>query len=53
MNPHEEDEDFPWNEQQWEDFMKRSDVRSARYGELFETLIDHPDLDEIIDKEMG
>ncbi|MDP6357823.1 MAG: hypothetical protein QF473_22095 [Planctomycetota bacterium] len=53
MRTHDEDEELPWNEEQWEDFMKRSDARSARFGELFETLIDHPDRDEIIDKEMG
>ena len=52
MRTHDEDEELPWNEEQWEEFMKRSDVRSARFGELFETLIDHPDRDEIIDKEM-
>jgi hypothetical protein len=40
-------------EEQWEESMKRSDARSARYGELFETLIDHPDRDEIVHKEMG
>ena len=49
----ERDEELPWTEAQWEALMKRSDVRSARYGELLETLIDHPDRDEIIDREMG
>jgi len=49
----EHDDDRPWNEEQWEEFMKRSDVRSAKYGELLETFIDHPDRDEIIDREMG
>jgi hypothetical protein len=43
----------PWGEDQWERFMKESDVRSARYGELLETLIDHPERDEIIAREMG
>jgi hypothetical protein len=33
--------------------MKRSDVRSAKFGELMETLRHHPDRDQIIDKEMG
>lgn len=43
----------PWGEEQWERFMQESDVRSARYGELLETLIDHPERDEIIAREMG
>jgi hypothetical protein len=43
----------PWGEDQWERFMKESDVRSARYGELLETLMDHPERDEIIAREMG
>jgi hypothetical protein len=33
--------------------MQKSDVRSAKFGELFETFIDHPDRDEIIAREMG
>lgn len=45
--------DQPWNEAQWERFMQRSEVRSARYGELLETLHDHPDGDRIIAREMG
>lgn len=45
--------DTPWTEQQWEDFLRQSEVRSARYGELFETLAEHPDRDELIDREMG
>jgi hypothetical protein len=47
------DNETPWGEEQWERFMKESDVRSARYGELLETLIDHPERDEIIAREMG
>ncbi|HVX62993.1 MAG TPA: hypothetical protein VHC19_20395 [Pirellulales bacterium] len=43
----------PWTEQQWEDFLRQSEVRSARYGELFETLAEHPERDELIDREMG
>ncbi len=43
----------PWNEEQWERFLHRSDVRSAKFGELLETLMDHPDRDEIIAREMG
>jgi hypothetical protein len=43
----------PWNEEQWEEFMKKSDARSAKFGELLETFMDHPDRDAIIDREMG
>jgi hypothetical protein len=48
-----DDDEEPWNEAQWEAFMKESDVRAARFGELFETLIDDPDRDEKIADEMG
>src|SRR4051812_49325285 len=55
---HEEEEsaeadDSPWSEDKWEAFMKESDLRSARYCELFETLHDDPDSEEKIAKEMG
>lgn len=46
-------QELPWGEAQWERFMQRSETRAARFGELLETLIDHPDRDEIIDREMG
>ena len=49
----EPEDDRPWNEDQRERFMRESEVRSARFGELLETLIDHPDRDEIIRREMG
>jgi len=49
----EEEDERPWTEQQWEDFMRHADLRAARYGELMETLIDDPDRDDIIDHEMG
>jgi hypothetical protein len=52
MNESEEPEQ-PWNEAQWEKFLKESEVRSAKFGELLETLMDHPDRDAIIDREMG
>lgn len=53
MSNHDEEQDQPWTEEQWEKFLKTADLRAARYGELMETLIDDPDRDEIIDKEMG
>lgn len=38
---------------EWEAFMRESDLRSARYGELLETLHDDPDCHAKIDREMG
>ena len=49
----EDQEDRPWTEQQWDQFLRQADLRTARYGELMETLIDDPDREEIIDHEMG
>ena len=43
----------PWTERQWEEFLRESELRSARFGELFETLLDHPRRDELIAREMG
>ena len=42
-----------WDEDDWERFMQRADVRAAKYQELLETLLDHPDRDRIIAGEMG
>jgi len=53
MSHEENDLEPPWNEEQWEKFFKESDVRSAKFGELLETLHDHPDRDAIIEREMG
>jgi len=46
-------DDRPMNEEEWERFMQKADARSAKYGELLETLIDHPECDEIVAHEMG
>ena len=46
-------EEKPWGEAEWEKSMRESDVRSAKFGELLETLMDHPDRDAIISREMG
>ena len=43
----------PWTEAQWEKMMRESDLKSARFGELLETLIDHPERDKIVAREMG
>jgi hypothetical protein len=50
---YEPEDDRPWSEEKWEAFMKEGDLRAARFGELLETLIDHPDRDEIVAREMG
>ena len=46
-------DDRPWSEEKWEAFMRESDLRSARFGEIFETVIDDPNRDRIIAREMG
>ncbi len=46
-------EDDDWNEEEWERFLQKADVRTAKYLELFETLQSHPDCDDLIAKEMG
>jgi hypothetical protein len=51
--PEPESDDRPWTEAQWEKLMRESEVRSAKFGELIETLADHPDRDAIIAHEMG
>jgi len=48
-----EAEEKPWNEEQWEVFMKQQDLKAARFGEILETVIDDPNRYEIIQKEMG
>jgi hypothetical protein len=46
-------EDDDWDEEDWERFLQKADVRTAKYLELFETLHNHPDCDSLIAKEMG
>ena len=46
-------EDDDWDEEDWERFLQKADVRTAKYMELFETLHNHPDCDNLIAKEMG
>jgi hypothetical protein len=53
MTDNAPDDDLPWNEAQWEEFLKESETRAAKFGELLETLLDHPDRDAIIEREMG
>jgi hypothetical protein len=49
----QEDDDRPWSEEQWEAFMKDGDLRAARFGEILETVIDDPDRDRIVARQMG
>jgi hypothetical protein len=49
----ERNDDRPWTEAQWERFMFEADVRAARYGDLLETFHDHPNCEEIVEREMG
>jgi hypothetical protein len=42
-----------WDENDWERFLRRADARTAKYQELFETLIHHPKRDILIAQEMG
>jgi len=41
-----------WDEEDWEDFLARQDALNAKYEELYETLHDHPERDELIAREM-
>lgn len=41
-----------WDEEDWEEFLLRQDCLNAKYQELYETLRDRPDRDEIIAREM-
>ena len=42
-----------WDEDDWEHFLRQADARTAKYQELFETLVNHPSRDTIIAHEMG
>lgn len=49
----EHDNDRPMTEAEWEEHFRESDAQSARFGELFETVMDDPDAEEILAREMG
>jgi hypothetical protein len=49
----DDDDERPWNEARWREFMREGELRAARYGELLETLMDDPDRDAKIAREMG
>jgi hypothetical protein len=46
-------EDRPMDEFEWEEFMKHSDRRSSRFGEVLEKYVDDPDRERKIDTAMG
>lgn len=46
-------EDREMDEYEWERFMKRSDARTERFGELLDKFKDHPDRDRIVAQHMG
>ncbi len=50
---HEPPEEKEWDEFDYEKFMRESDARTDKYGELLDKYMDHPDRDRIIAKEMG
>lgn len=45
--------DEEMDEFEWELMLKDSDAKGAKYGELLEKYMDHPDCDKIIDEQMG
>lgn len=49
----EPDPDRPMDEEQWEALLKESDLKAARFGEILETVHDHPDRDDLIARHMG
>lgn len=46
-------DDRPMNEEEWEAIFRESDLRSARFGEILETVRDDPDRERIVAREMG
>jgi hypothetical protein len=52
-NKMEAPDDLPWTEEEWELYLRRLDVQSARLWDLFQTFLDHPDRDSVINEEMG
>jgi len=50
---HEPEKDKEWNEFDYEKFLRETDARTDKYGELLDKYRDHPDRDRLIAKEMG
>ena len=51
--PYEKDSDGPMNEFQWEKFMRESDQKTEKLGEVMEKYQGHPDSQRLIAREMG
>lgn len=51
--PYDPDEDEPMDEFQWEKFLKESDARTERYGELLKKYKDHPQQEQLVARAMG
>jgi hypothetical protein len=49
----DETNDAPEDEFEWEKFLKESDARTEKYGELLERYGDNPDAERLIAREMG
>jgi hypothetical protein len=50
---HQEPEEKPWDEFDYEKFLRECDARTEQYGQLLEKYKDHPDRDQIVAREMG
>jgi hypothetical protein len=50
---HQPEKDKEWNEFDYEKFLRETDARTDKYGELLDKYRDHPDRDRLIAKEMG
>jgi hypothetical protein len=50
---HEPEKDKEWNEFDYEKFLRETDARTDKYGELMDKYRDHPDRDRLVAKEMG
>lgn len=50
---HEPPPDKEWDEFDYEKFMRESDARTDKYGELLDKYMDHPDREKLIAREMG
>jgi hypothetical protein len=48
-----ENDGTPMDEFEWEEFMKKSDAKAAKYSALLDKYMDDPNRDEIIAREMG
>lgn len=52
-NPFDEENEEPWDEFKWEEFLKQSDERADKLGKIIEEHSNDPNLQDIIAREMG